>query len=253
VLCAWTVGLSVLGCRDAGQNDGEWLIVPGQRIGLVGVATSEQELIRAYGAAAVEQGRVELGEGETAPGTILFGTDSLRRLEVLWHDTVSRARPARVIVRGRTGVWHLPSGIRLGTRLRQLEQYNQGAFTLAGFGWDYGGVVLDWRGGALAARLRGVWLYLDPAPDQRASPAYQAVLGDHDYVSSAEPMQVLDPWIYQILVDFEAPSQQRRRRLRPNPRMPPTGPGGSELRPGAAPLEDAAEHRLVRASMMPRR
>ena len=190
-----------------GQDDGEWGIGPGQRIGRVGAAATEQELIRAYGPTVVERGRIELGEGETAPGTILFGSDSLRRLEILWHDTVSHARPARVILRGTSGVWHLPTGIRLGTRLRELERYNQGAFTLAGFGWDYGGVVLDWRDGALAAQLPGVRLYLDPGPEQRDSPSYSQVLGDRDYASSAEPMQALDPRVYQIFVDFEAPRQ----------------------------------------------
>jgi hypothetical protein len=206
-LLACTLALSALACRETGQDDGEWRIVPGQWIGRVGAAATEQELIRAYGPAAVERGRVELGEGETAPGTVLFGTDTLRRLEILWHDTVSRARPARVIIRGTSGVWHLPPGIRLGTRLRELEKYNQGAFTLAGFGWDYAGVVLDWRDGALAARLPGVRLYLAPGPEQRDSPSYSQVLGDRDYASSAEPMQALGPRVYQIFVDFETPPE----------------------------------------------
>jgi hypothetical protein len=204
-LSACMLALSALACRETGQGDGEWRIVPGQRIGRVGAAATEQELIRAYGPASVERGRIELGEGETAPGTILFGTDSLRRLEILWQDTVSRAGPARVIIRGTSGAWHLPPDIRLGTRLRELEKYNRGAFTLAGFGWDYGGAVLDWRNGALAPRLPGVRLYLDPSPDQRDSPAYAQVLGDRDYASSAEPMQALDPRVYQIFVDFDAP------------------------------------------------
>jgi hypothetical protein len=204
MLWAWVLALSAPGCRATDQPEREWLIVPGQQVGLVSAAASEQELIRAYGAAAVEQARVELGEGETAPGTLLFGADSLRRLEVLWQDTVARARMARIIVRGEAGVWHLPQGIRLGTRLRQLEHHNQGAFTLAGFGWDYGGIVLDWRGGALAERLPGVRLYLDPGAESRESPAYHAVLGDREYASSLEPMQALNPRIYQIFVDFEA-------------------------------------------------
>lgn len=202
VLSACLLALSAMGCRDPGQDDGEWRIVPGQRIGRVSAAATEQELIRAYGAGAVQQTRVELGEGETAPGTILFGADSLRRLEVLWQDTVARARPARVIVRGTSGMWHLPPGIRLGTRLRELEKYNQGAFTLAGFGWDYGGAIVDWGGGALAAQLPGVRLYLDPGTERRDDPAYSKVLGDRDYPSSSAPMQALDPRVYQIFVDF---------------------------------------------------
>jgi hypothetical protein len=185
------------------QADDEWLIVPGQRVGQIHAASTEQDLTKAYGAATVTPSRIELGEGETSPGTIVFGTDSLRRLEVIWHDTVARARPARVIVRGSRSVWHLSPGIRIGTRLRELERYNHRAFTLAGFGWDYGGVVLDWKDGALAKRLPGIRLYLSPDTAGLDSPAYQRVLGDRDYASSSAPMQALDPAVETIFVDFE--------------------------------------------------
>lgn len=194
-------------CHASAQTDDQWLIVPAQRVGQIRAASTEQDVMRAYGAAAVVPSRIELGEGETSPGTIVFGTDSVRRLEVIWHDTVARARPARVIVRGSRSVWHLSPGIRLGTRLRELERYNHGAFTLAGFGWDYGGVVLDWNNGALAKRLPGVRLYLNPSATGRDSPAYQRVLGDRDYASSSAPMQALDPAVETIFVDFEAASK----------------------------------------------
>ena len=208
VLSACLLALSTTSCRETDPPSDDWQIVPGQRLGRVSVPFTEKELIGAYGAAAVERTRVELGEGETAPGTILFGADSLGRLEILWQDTVTRTRPLQVILRGTAGRWRLPPGIGLGTRLRRLEQYNQRAFTLAGFGWDYEGVVIDWKGGALARLLPGVRLYLDPASAQRTAPVYQAVLGDREYPSSAEPMQALDPGVYQIFVDFElSPAQ----------------------------------------------
>jgi hypothetical protein len=47
-----------------------------------------------------------------------------------------------------------------------------------------------------------------PCPgEQRDRPVYREVLGDRDYASSAAPMQALDPLIYQIFVDFEAPAR----------------------------------------------
>jgi hypothetical protein len=95
------VTLAALGCRDADARAGDWLIVPGQRVGLIDPAATEQSLIEAYGDEAVEWGRIELGEGETVPGTILFRADSTRRLEIFWQDTVARAsRLARRSPRG---------------------------------------------------------------------------------------------------------------------------------------------------------
>lgn len=190
------------GC-SAPATSREWQIVPGQRAGAITRSSTEAQLARAYGGDAVRQTRIDLGEGETGPGTVLFPGDSLRRLEVLWHDTVARARPARLILRGTRSDWHLPRAISLGTRLRELERQNGGGFMLAGFGWDHGGVVFDWSGGALAAELVGVRVYLDPGATRYQTPEYSKVLGEREYPSSAPDMQSLDPGVYQIFVDFE--------------------------------------------------
>src|SRR5262245_57087950 len=126
-------------CRAAVPARLDWLIVPGQRAGAIDTASTHEQRVHVYGDSAVRAARIELGEGETAPGTVLFPNDSVRRLEVLWQDTITRARPARLILRGEESRWQLPGGISLGTTLRELERRNGREFTLAGFGWDYGG------------------------------------------------------------------------------------------------------------------
>src|SRR4051795_11259060 len=133
--------LLAVGCTRSPPAEPDWLIIPGRRAGALDRSSDETQLIKAYGGGAGQPIRVELGEGETAPGTVLFATASLRRMEVLWHDTVARARPARLVLRGRQSQWHLPADVSLGTRLRELERRNGRAFTLAGFGWDYGGAI----------------------------------------------------------------------------------------------------------------
>jgi hypothetical protein len=197
------LALFVAACNSPGVAEHDWLIVPGRRAGALQATSTEAQLIRAYGAQVVQPARIELGEGETAPGTIVFPSDSLRRLEVLWRDTIGRKGPARLVLRGARTRWELPGGITLGTTLRGLEKRNGREFVLAGFGWDYSGVILDWGGGELAHALPGVTLYLDPGPSQYQTLAYREVLGDRDYRSSLAAMQALDPRVYQIFVDFE--------------------------------------------------
>jgi hypothetical protein len=211
-LLTCTGALACAGCASPSRAAPDWVIVPGQRAGAVLTGSTEAQLVRAYGAAAVRQARIEVGEGESVPGTVLFATDSLRRLEILWHDTVTRSRPARLVLRGTQSRWQLPTGISLGTRLRDLERRNGRAFTLAGFGWDYGGVIVDWKGGVLAHELPGVKLYLDPGAGQSGTSAYAEVLGDRDYASSVPAMQALDPAVYQIFVDFESSVEARTAR-----------------------------------------
>jgi hypothetical protein len=151
----------------------------------------------------VKTTRIELGEGETTPGTVLFPEDSLRHAEIVWQDTVSRSRPARLILRGSRSAWTVGPGISLGTSLQELERMNGRPFTLAGFGWDYAGVVTQWGGGALDSALGGVRLYLDPGSSQYESAPYSQVLGDRDYSSSLPPMQQLNPRVATIFVDFQ--------------------------------------------------
>jgi hypothetical protein len=153
----------------------------------------------------VDPARIQIGEGETMAGTVLYPGDSLRRAEIVWQDSVNRRRPARLILRGSQSRWQVNSGISLGTSLQDLERLNGKAFTLAGFGWDYAGVVTDWRGGALDSLLAGVKLYLDPGPFQSESAPYSQVLGDRDYSSALPAMQQLNPRVAQIFVDFEGP------------------------------------------------
>jgi hypothetical protein len=169
----------------------------------VTAASSEADLARHYGGASVNPTRIELGEGETTPGTVLFSDDSSRRAEIVWQDTVGRSRPSRLILRGSRSQWTVGPGISLGTSLKELERMNGRPFTLAGFGWDYAGVVTEWGGGTLDSALAGVKLYLDPGPEQYQSAPYSQVLGDRDYSSALPPMQQLNPHVAQIFVDFQ--------------------------------------------------
>jgi hypothetical protein len=184
---------------DSGAT--EWTIGPG-RNGPITAQTSEADLRRRYGA-AVDEARIQLGEGETAPGTVLYREDPLRHAEIIWRDTTGRRQPARLILRGDRSRWQVGLGISLGTSLQDLERLNGKPFSLAGFGWDYAGGVIDWKGGVLDSALAGVRLYLDPGPTQSESAPYSQVLGDREYLSSLPAMQQLNPRVAQIFVDFE--------------------------------------------------
>jgi hypothetical protein len=188
----------------AAASSTEWQIIPRHSADFITAESSEQELAQHYGASVVDSRRIEIGEGETVPGTVLFPSDSLRRLEIIWQDTVKRVRPARLILRGDSTRWKLDGDVSLGTTLQQLERLNGRPFKLAGFGWDYSGVVFDWSGGKLDSALSGVKLYLDPGPKAYESAPYKQVLGDRDYSSDLPAMQQLSPRVYQIFVDFES-------------------------------------------------
>ena len=180
----------------------DWKIEPGLRIGALNRFGSELDLARAYGSRNLRDSSVALGEGETAPGTLLYPDDPQRRVEIIWSDPGAKRAPRRVVLRGDRSRWMLPRQISLGTSLADLESANGRPFRLSGFAWDYAGAVTSWEGGALDSLLPGVRLYLEPRIEDRAGAPYRHVQGDHEFPSDNRDMRALEPRIYQIFVDF---------------------------------------------------
>jgi len=182
---------------------GNWVILPGGGTGgAITAKSSETDLIRMYGSENVAAQDVDLGEGETEPGTELFSNDSARRVDILWKDPTGKRSPKRIQVSGAKSRWRTLHGITLGTTLKQLEQINRKPFRLAGFAFDYSGTIMSWNQGALEQELDSpgrVILRLEPSQDQWQHPDYKSVLGDASFSSGHPAMQRLNPFVYQLI------------------------------------------------------
>jgi hypothetical protein len=159
-----------------------------------------------YGAANVSKESIELGEGETQTGTILFRSDSTRRVEILWKDTVKQRSPARIEVGSINTVWRTPTGLTTGMTLRAIEQLNGKAFRLFGFGFDGSGVISNWAGGKLAtpesATCRLAGAIEAPVPQTATRRWYKQVTGDKEFSSANKAMQALDPRLGQMVLGY---------------------------------------------------
>src|SRR5262249_17019350 len=122
---------------------------------VIGPRTARKDLVEAYGAANVVDQDVDVGEGETQPGTVIFPKDPERLIEILWTDPEKKTVPASAQVSGARTRWKTAHNISLGTSLRDLERLNGRPFRLAGFGWDYSGTVMSWENGSLAGDFAG--------------------------------------------------------------------------------------------------
>ncbi|HEU0016342.1 MAG TPA: hypothetical protein VFQ45_21865 [Longimicrobium sp.] len=182
-----------------------WLIGADGK-GEITASTTAAELEARFGAANVRHGEVMLAEGEMSPGTTLFADDSTRMMEIVWHDTASRARPQLAIVHGTTGRWAVAPGIRLGTTLAELEALNGGPFTFSGFDWDYGGFIGSWRGGrleSLRSGPRSTIVRLDvPAAAELSDDESRRIAGDRELRSDDPLLQRLNPYVSEITVSF---------------------------------------------------
>jgi len=164
---------------------------------------SVQDLVERFGVANEVSVSIPVGEGENAEGTVLFPKDPARKVEILWDDADAKRGPRSVKIHGSTSRWSAPGGLVLGLDLAEVERLNHGPFRLAGFGWDRGGSVTSWSGGALETipcHLRARF-----AVDTQLlnDPRMKQVMGDREFSSSDSTMHALHPRVVELWLAYE--------------------------------------------------
>jgi len=162
-------------------------------------------VLAAFGAKNVVWREVDGAEGEKIGATVLFPDDPKRRIELIWADEekragLSSARP------GRDNRAAAPNGVRPGMTVVEVETLNGRPFRLSGFGWDYGGAVTDWKGGALAKPAPGgcvvsVRFGLPEAADAVAA----RVAGDREFASNDAKIRAAKPFVESIALGWPQP------------------------------------------------
>lgn len=180
-----------------------YLVDPATGFGKITATSTPEQLAQAYGPQALVLQEVHLGEGETAPGGVLFESDPSARVELVWSSP-ERDGVASASVQGEESQWSTPQGITLGTTLAELEKINTVPFTLTGFGWDYGGTVISWEGGKLES-LGPVRLRLG-VDRKREIP--EQLLGDQGISSAAPGLSDLEPRVTGIIMTFQTTRSQ---------------------------------------------
>lgn len=166
---------------------------------------SEVALAKAFGASNVTRAAISVGEGMTELGTIVFAKDQKRRIDILWHDSARRSRPATISVApGSTWRIAVPDAeppIRQGISLAQVEAANGRPFEILGFGWDRGGHAGDWKGGRLAKPDGGCELTLRFEPEPGFL-AMDAISGDRPFSSADARIRAVKPVVVEVRLNW---------------------------------------------------
>ena len=166
----------------------------------VAPSDTAKSLMQRYGKEAVMQ-ELPGAEGETYKGLVLFPKANDLRLEVAFAEGKSK-RVSGLTLRdsAKTSKWNV-NGITIGSSLADVQKANGKAFLVAGFEWDYGGFVTDWKGGALGRPMQGgcrLTIRFD-----RKSAAPKSLLGDGVKVASDNATLVKwAPVVTEIGVNF---------------------------------------------------
>jgi hypothetical protein len=193
-----------------------WLILASGEKGAINAQTRRSDLVRVFGASNVVDQDVDVGEGETEPGTIVFPKDPQRSIEILWNDAEKKAEPSTLTIRGNKSHWKTVQDISLGTSLKQLELLNGKAFHMSGYGWDYSGTVTSWDKGTLArdlgefgpGREHGRVILRLTCDVTRAETTTEEedmqVVGDRDFSSTHAVLQKVNPCVGEMVWVFPA-------------------------------------------------
>ncbi|MEO0732702.1 MAG: hypothetical protein AAFZ52_07705 [Bacteroidota bacterium] len=138
------------------------------------------------------------GEGTTYSGFKLFpGTER----EVMIGPYLPTRYLSVILPKTATVYVEVETGLKIGNTLAELEKINGGPFTLAGFGWDYGGYVRDWQGGKLAHDgLISVQLGFGETPDPAT--LVDEIMGDHEIPSDLAALKDLPITVREIVLRY---------------------------------------------------
>lgn len=179
----------------------DFLIVPDKGFGAITADSTEESLKKAFGADQVKREKMYVGDGQEWNGIAVFPSQPEKRVEVFWFEE-DPSRVQLIQISGQKSLWKTAQGVTLGTTLKELEKLNGKPFKLLGLGWDFGGGITDWEGGA----LEGLTLRCDDTAVQLSDKENEAVLGDQEVLSSLPAMQKANPKVSKITVNFALPT-----------------------------------------------
>ncbi|RXK52572.1 hypothetical protein [Aquirufa rosea] len=135
---------------------------------------------------------------DTLRGSILYpGTN--KQAYVLYHD----GKIVDVSVVGKQSAWKTLSGLYLGLRVKDVEQLNGKNFTISGFNWINGGMVVSWEGGKLGGDSLTHVLQFSNAGNKHEGLSdieYSQISGEAEFDIRHPLIQKLNPSLDQLAI-----------------------------------------------------
>lgn len=161
---------------------------------------SEKELISKFGSENITQ-NIEYGpEGMGETTTTVLYAETPNEVIFSWSDDTKLENLHSVKVQKKDSQWKTIMGIHIGTTLKELESINDKVFNFYGFEWDFGGQV-SWNDGVLEKKNISCtlgYIYDYGNPNLVLPEAYEALIGDQEFLSSDKNAQEVDITVIQL-------------------------------------------------------
>lgn len=191
---------------------GDWTIVPSVRAGPITSSTTEEELVRLYGADNVVETVIQSGMIEPEPVMVIFPDQPKKTAVIHWRYSPKGKVPAMIEIDNEGSLWKTAEGITVGTSLQTIQRINGKPVVLTGFGWEYAGTIIHANGGRLKAlgqvahdksiRHRSLTLRVAPRAESLSSSDDGQLLGEREFLSDHPAMTRAQPQVYEMLIVF---------------------------------------------------
>lgn len=171
----------------------DFIMLPGSHVGRVKLDATREEVAVIYGDEFITDGNIYIGEGESVKGFYVFKNSPLE-LQCALND---QNKIFGIYIRQPGASWVTKEGVKIGTRLEELQKYNGKPFKFNGFGWDFGGGVYEYNGGNLESYFGSIAITLGE-PDNLEG--LDEFMGDVECISSAKKLQGRGIRIVEIAV-----------------------------------------------------
>ncbi|WP_236975153.1 SH3 domain-containing protein [Membranihabitans maritimus] len=188
-------GMQILSDDLSTELSNDHLIIPGERVGIISFDDTEETLITKIGKDNIMRANLNIGEGETVKGTIVY-PNSNEELKIFWQKE-NFEKLKQVVISKPGSAWQTLSGIHIGSSITTVTEKNGKPFQMTGFQWDYSGTVLNWQGGKLDENLKVSFDY-----DGELS-IYPFLIGDKIIYSDNSSLLKVSPSVRQIVVYFD--------------------------------------------------
>jgi hypothetical protein len=189
---------------NANIVDSTYLCVPCKSVGKITANTSEADLVKWFGRENVITEKSAFDGGEIIITTIFRGTE--KQLIINWKDEDKLTGVVSCEIHHANTIWQIPYGIKPSTPLAKLNELNGKPFLFSGFGWDFGGNVLDYKGGKLEQFKECYSLGLSDSSEDNAynlaDEASQQVMGDTDVMSDNKVLEKMNITVSVVRILF---------------------------------------------------
>ncbi len=150
------------------------LLITDTSWGPITIADDIETLKQKFGSASIKDERICASECMDSIDVTFLHTGSKKAITIYWRDSAYHKNISSVEAADTASPYYTSAGLHMGSTLNDVLKINGKKLGFSGFGWDYGGFVGFYNGGALEKSALSLQL------DYAQHPGDEGLYGDRE-------------------------------------------------------------------------